>query len=67
MPERFVVVDRLTPMFLPPDLREWVAENDLVRLILEAVEQRQFAISSRDDAGAVNLVLCARLVQLPPD
>jgi transposase len=25
-------------MLLPPDLREWVADNDLARLILEAVE-----------------------------
>lgn len=25
-------------MLLPPDLRDWVAENDLARLILEAVE-----------------------------
>ena len=25
-------------MFLPPDLREWVAENDLAHLVLEAVE-----------------------------
>jgi hypothetical protein len=26
MPERYVNVDRETPMFLPPDLREWVAD-----------------------------------------
>ena len=45
MPERFVVVDRQTPMFLPPDLREWVADNDLVRLILEAVEQTDLSVA----------------------
>jgi len=38
MAERYVNVDRETPMLLPPDLRDWVAENDLARLILEAVE-----------------------------
>jgi transposase len=38
MAERLVNIDRQTPMLLPPDLREWVAENDLAHLILEAVE-----------------------------
>ena len=38
MAERFVNVDRQTPMFLPPDLHEWVADNELAHLILEATE-----------------------------
>ena len=38
MAERFVNVDWQTPMFLPPDLREWVADNELAHLILEATE-----------------------------
>jgi transposase len=38
MAERLVNVDRQTPMLLPPDLREWVADNELAHLILEAVE-----------------------------
>jgi transposase len=38
MAERFVNVDGQTPMLLPPDLREWVADNELAHLILEAVE-----------------------------
>jgi transposase len=38
MAERLVNIDRQTPMLLPPDLREWVAENDLAHLVLEAVE-----------------------------
>jgi transposase len=38
MGERFVNVDRRTPMLLPPDLREWVADNELAHLVLEAVE-----------------------------
>jgi transposase len=39
MAERFVNVDRRTPMLLPVDLREWVAQNDVARLVLELVEQ----------------------------
>jgi transposase len=38
MAERLVNVDRQTPMLLPPDIREWVADNDLAHLVLEAVE-----------------------------
>lgn len=38
MAERLVNIDRQTPMLLPPDLREWVAGNELAHLILEAVE-----------------------------
>lgn len=38
MAQRLVNVDRETPMLLPPDLRDWVADNELARLILEAVE-----------------------------
>ena len=39
MPERFIDLDRQTPMFLPYDLREWVPEGHIVHFILEAVEQ----------------------------
>ena len=38
MAERFVGVDRKTPMLLPADLREWVPEEDLVHFVIEAVE-----------------------------
>ena len=38
MAERFVEVDRKTPMLLPADLREWVPEEDLVHFVIEAVE-----------------------------
>jgi transposase len=37
MAERFVEVDRDTPMLLPADLRDWVSEDDLVHFVLEAV------------------------------
>jgi transposase len=39
MAARFVNVDRATPMFLPCDLREWLPEDHLVHLILDAVDQ----------------------------
>ena len=38
MSSRFVNVDRDTPMLLPPDLKEWVADDDLALFVLEAVE-----------------------------
>jgi transposase len=38
MAERFVEVDRSTPMLLPADLRDWVPPDDLVHFVLEAVE-----------------------------
>ena len=39
MGARFVSVDRETPMLLPPDLRDWVPEDDLVHFVIEAVER----------------------------
>src|SRR6516165_9217112 len=42
-------------MFLPPDLREWVAENDLVRLILEAVEQTDLRVAVTNVRGSGSL------------
>jgi hypothetical protein len=38
MPARFVSVDRQTPMLLPPDLREWVPEDDPVHFVISTVE-----------------------------
>lgn len=37
MAERFVNIDRDTPMLLPPDLRDWVPEDDMVHFVIEAV------------------------------
>jgi transposase len=37
MSARYVNIDRETPMLLPCDLREWVADDDLVHFVLEAV------------------------------
>jgi len=38
MSTRFVSVDRDQPLLLPPDLREWVPEDDLVHFVIQAVE-----------------------------
>jgi transposase len=38
MATRFVNVDRNTPMLLPPDLRDWVPQEDMVHFVIEAVE-----------------------------
>lgn len=37
MTTRFVNVDRDAPMLLPPYLRDWVPENDMVHFVIEAV------------------------------
>jgi len=36
---RLKIVDRHTPMILPPDIRDWIPENHMVHFIIEAVEQ----------------------------
>ncbi len=39
MGNRFVNVDRDTPMLLPVDLRDWVPANDMVHFVLDVVER----------------------------
>ena len=38
MSERFVNVDRETPMLPPADLRQWVPEDEMVHFVLAAIE-----------------------------
>ena len=52
MPERYVVIDRQTPMLLPVDLRDWVAKDDLVHLILEVVEQCDLGLARSNERGS---------------
>lgn len=50
MPARFVNIDRQTPMLLPPDLRDWVPEDDLVHFVIGCVEGfdlRGFVVNER--------------------
>ena len=37
MPANFVNIDRDTPFLLPPDLKEWVAQDDPVHFVIQAV------------------------------
>lgn len=55
MSARFVSVDRSTPMLLPPDLRDWVPEDDLVHFIIEAVDRlalEKFRVNHRGTGDA---------------
>ncbi len=36
MAERYINIDRVRPMLLPVDLREWIAEDHIVHYILES-------------------------------
>jgi len=38
MSERFVNIDRETPMLFPADMRDWLPEDHLVYFIIEAIE-----------------------------
>jgi transposase len=50
MATRFVVIDRDTPLLLPPNLRDWVPADHLVHFILDAVDAldlRQVKVNTR--------------------
>jgi len=51
MAQRFKTIDRNTPLLLPPDLRDWVAQDDLLHFVIHAAEQlplSAFAVDSKD-------------------
>lgn len=52
MAHRFKNADRNTPLLLPPDLREWVAEDDLVHFVIAAVERLPLASFAVNDKGS---------------
>jgi transposase len=54
MAARFVNLDRDTPMLLPPDLRDWVAKDDLVRFIIDAVETCDLSVAKVNERGSGN-------------
>jgi hypothetical protein len=52
---RFQNTDRHPPLLLPPDLRDWVAEDDLVHFILQAVDRlplSAFAVNHKGTSDA---------------
>ena len=55
MAQRFQNTDRHTPLLLPPDLRDWVAEDDLVHFIIQAVDRlplSAFAVNHKGTGDA---------------
>ena len=55
MATRFVVIDRDTPLLLPPNLRDWVQEDHLVHFTLDAVaalDLRQVKVNERGTGSA---------------
>ena len=50
--ERFITVDRETRMLLPPDLRDWVEEDDLAHFILEAVNGVNLSLARTNANGS---------------
>ena len=48
---RFVNIDRETPMLLPPDLREWVQEDDLVHFLVDAMAVLDFSCAAINTRG----------------
>ena len=51
MSHRFKNIDPNTPMLLPPDLRDWVGEDDLVHFIIAAVERVPVCAFAVNDKG----------------
>lgn len=50
MSTKYITISRKTPMLLPPDLREWVASDDMVHFVIEAAEglpTKHFATNRR--------------------
>lgn len=55
MSTRFISVDRNQPLLLPPDLRDWVPEDDLVHFVILAVESLpgdRFHVNERGSGSA---------------
>jgi len=48
---RFITVDRNTPLLLPPDLRDWVHENDLVKFIIEVIDRTDVSTAHVNHRG----------------
>lgn len=42
MTHRLVNIDRDTPLLLPPDMRDWVPQDDIVHFIISAVDGTKF-------------------------
>lgn len=54
MSARLVNVDRNTPMLLPPDLREWVRDDDLVHFVIDALSVLDVSSARLNERGTGN-------------
>jgi transposase len=55
MATRFVIVDRNTPLLLPPDLRDWVPADHLAHFVIdamEAIDLREVRVNTRGTGDA---------------
>ena len=52
MPARFVNLDDDTPLLLPPNLRDWVAEDHLVHFIMDAVSLLDLSAAHVNHSGS---------------
>ncbi len=52
MNTKFVSVDRNQPLLLPPDLRDWIPEDDLVHFVIEAVESLDVGLFKVNQKGS---------------
>jgi hypothetical protein len=49
--EKFVNIDRDTPMLLPPDMRDWVPSNHLVHFMIDAIESVDTSMAQINHQG----------------
>ncbi len=46
MPQNFIACDREQSLLLPPDLRDWLAEDHLAWFVIEAIEALDLELST---------------------
>ncbi len=52
MSTKFVSIDRNQPLLLPPDLRDWIPQDDLVHFVIEAVESLDLGLFKVNPKGS---------------
>ena len=60
---KFIDCERNQAFLLPPDLRDWIPEDDLAHFVIEAVERVEMSAFKVNSAltGPLHLGLCRRL------
>jgi transposase len=48
---KYVNIDRDTPLLLPPDLRDWVAEDHLVHFVIDAIDAVDTRLAAVNERG----------------